>query len=830
MKKLGFFLLFLCTLNLLAQNTLVTGRVLHAQTKEPIPFANIKFSNSKKGTITGVEGEFKLQTIEKVSYIHISFVGYKNKKVPVINGEKQKLQILLEEDLEMLNGIELVEKKRKKEKSDSPAVKIMKKVWANKKKNINAHFPVLSFNEYEKTQIDINNFGEDFKKSPIFKNFGFIFEYADTSEINGKTTLPFLLNEALYKNFRDKSNNEKERVFIGNKIAGFENNKTINSIMESMDINLDIYKNSVLLFSKKFASPISAVGTLNYFYYLKDSTNINGNKEYHLQYIPRRSHELTFFGDIVVDSAHWAVKSISLRVDKDANLNFISDMLFEKKFAYNEEKKKWLIEEDKLTADFQVLEFKDQFGLYMHRTIHYNDYQFNKHWSKSSIDSLKEYGFLNKRDMEKFVSSERPVELDQSEVGVYTMVDSVKNTPQFRKIDKGIYTLSNGYFPIGNYKYDVGPIWNYYSANSVEGNRFFIGGRTALQNSWRWHTRHYLAYGDRDDKFKYYVDFHYLLNPKNYHRISFLHKRDYEILTEAGFYSLLNAGTILSADFSKKQRVNFVQAEKYKLFTNKDLNYHWRLEAALDHTKLSEVGLLKFDFIPDGEPKSFRTTEGQFTLTYDDRPKFVNERSTLRNQLFIDNRIRGQLITNFGFDDIFNSNHAYQKVRLKLNFRTVFNQLGRNTLSIEGGKVFGKVPYPLLFQAPGNPTIVYSEFKFALANNFEFLSDQYVQIMAQQQFNGFFLNRIPLLRELKLREIVGIKGVYGTLNDYNSNQTIDGIPLVAPDGKGYWEASIGISNILRVLRLDYVWRLSKLEGHPNIGPKRGLRYRLEIRL
>ena len=146
--------------------------------------------------------------------------------------------------------------------------------------------------------------------------------------------------------------------------------------------------------------------------------------------------------------------------------------------------------------------------------------------------------------------------------------------------------------------------------------------------------------------------------------------------------------------------------------------------------------------------------------------------------------------------------------------------LGYFKYRFEGGKFFGLVPYPLLELHRGNNTYYFDESAFNMMNLYEFVSDQYVSAYATHHFQGFFFNHFPLLRRLKLREVASIKGVIGSISDKNRAE------LLFPDqlytlSKPYVEVSVGIENILKVLRIDYVQRLTYLD-HPGIA-KSGFR-------
>lgn len=111
-------------------------------------------------------------------------------------------------------------------------------------------------------------------------------------------------------------------------------------------------------------------------------------------------------------------------------------------------------------------------------------------------------------------------------------------------------------------------------------------------------------------------------------------------------------------------------------------------------------------------------------------------------------------------------------------------------------------------------------------NFLEFVSDQYASLNVEYCFNGFILNKIPLVKKLKLRELLTLKVLYGNLSSTNNPDIhtnlykfptdINGVPLTYTlDKQPYIEAGVGVSNVLKIFRIDFIKRFSYL-NNPNI--------------
>jgi hypothetical protein len=176
-----------------------------------------------------------------------------------------------------------------------------------------------------------------------------------------------------------------------------------------------------------------------------------------------------------------------------------------------------------------------------------------------------------------------------------------------------------------------------------------------------------------------------------------------------------------------------------------------------------------------------------------------------------------------GGSEFFYNDYDYLRFQLNISRRYYVSIIGYTDLSFEAGKIFGEVPYPLLFIHRANQTYGYQRQSYNLMNFLEFVSDRYVSFNADYCFNGFIFNKIPLIRELKLREWVTFKILYGGLLTSNNPAFqdklfefpvgTDGIPLTYTlEKKPYIEASVGIANILNFLRVDLIKRFTYLNN------------------
>jgi Family of unknown function (DUF5686) len=253
---------------------------------------------------------------------------------------------------------------------------------------------------------------------------------------------------------------------------------------------------------------------------------------------------------------------------------------------------------------------------------------------------------------------------------------------------------------------------------------------------------------------------------------------------------------------------------------------------------LSSAGALSFELSGDagqGQPnsvKSFNTSELGLFLRYAPQETFYPGANTRRN---LPNR-KPVFSLSFrnGFEGLAGGQYAYQKLHFSVRKRFQAALFGRSDWALQAGRTWGSLPYPLLELPPANPTYFYDPNAFNLMNFLEFVSDKYVSLIVQHNLEGLLLNRVPLVKKLQWREALSFKAIYGGLDRRNDPAQLKGLFAFPVNSEGasivhrfgdrpYMEFGVGLSNVFRALRVDYVRRLSytELPGAPKWGIRVG---------
>ncbi|MFC6098224.1 DUF5686 family protein [Flavobacterium qiangtangense] len=804
--SLSFFFLFM---NFVVAQTKVSG-IVYDEFKQPLPYANVVFKGTTDGIITNEEGKFYLESKTTQSTLLVSYVGMEPKEIAIEKPVTYNIEVQLGGGKSL--G-EVVIYTGKTSKKDNPALDILRKIWARKKKNGLRQFKQYEYNKYEKVEFDLNTIDSTLMKSKLFKGMEFVFEQVDTSDVTGKSYLPIFINEALSKVYGDNTTGKIKEILAANKNSGFQNNQQIIAFVKDLYAEYDIYNNYLKFFDKDFVSPLSTTGINVYNYVLHDSTYIDNKWCYNIVFYPRRKNELTFKGDFWVNDTTFAIKKINLTASRSANINWVKEIYIEQEFEVLNDSV-FLLTRDHMMSDFAFNKKDKSRGVYGKRTTLFKDHKF---------DIKKEDGFY-KQEVNYFDPTvyEKPDEfweenrfetLNKDEKGVYKMLDTLKTVKKFKRLYSLASILGSGYVEMNNF--DFGPIFSTFGYNDVEGIRLRAGGRTYFGQNDPWRIQGYGAYGFKDNQFKYGLSGKILLNKKNRFIISGGNRRDIEQIG----VSLTTSNDLLGRSFASSSF--FASGDNSKLTSVNLTNFsaeveplkNFVLQAGFSFRTLKSASPATFSldyFDENGNIKS-DVRQYEFNASVDYMPGRRSIGYGVERTDVDTNYARLYLSFSQGIQGIFGSDFDYQKVQFYYKQPVLVGGFGRLFTTFEAGKIFGAVPLGLMGVVPGNQSYFVIDNTYNLMNYYEFMADEYVSLHFEHNFNGRLFARVPFLRKLNWREIIGIKGVYGTISDENraiNAQTA--IPYTAPDDV-YWEYHAGIGNIFKVLRIDFAWRGSYLD-------------------
>ena len=784
--------------------TKVSGIVVD-NTNQPIPYANITFKGSKTGIVSNEDGRFYIESPENYTALLVSFIGFPTKEIKLPKLINYDFKVVLKEGNTLK---EVVIYAGKTSKKNNPALDILRKIWERRRKNGLKMFKQYQFDKYEKVEFDMNTIDSAFMKSKIFKGMEFVFKQVDTSKVTGKTYLPIFINESISEVYGDNKANKTKEILKANKNSGLSNGDGVNTFIKDLYNDYDIYDNYLNFFDKSFTSPLSRTGIDVYNYVLTDTAFIDNKWCYNIVFYPRRKNELTFKGDFWVNDTTFAIKNINMAITKSANINWVKEIYIEQEFEVLNDSV-FLPTRDYMMTDFALNKKEKSKGVYGKRSTLYKNFKFNQEkpssFYKNEVNYIDNAVYNRTND---YWSENRFEKLNKDEAGIYKMLDTLKTVKKFKQIYNLVSILGSGYAQFGHF--DYGPIFSTIGYNEVEGLRLRTGGRTYFGPNDLWRVQGYTAYGFKDDKFKYGMSGKWMIDKKDRIIISGGNRRDIEQIGA----SLTTTNDVLGRSFATNSV--FASGSNGKL-TNINLS----MVAA----EIEPVKNLTFQL-----GFSYRTLESAspvFSLDYFTDNTFTTTRSDVK-QAEINLQVEytpkkktigygverrdvdapySRFFVNYsqGFKGFIQSDFDYQKLQLYYKQPLIIGGFGRSNFTMELGKTYGKVPLGLLSIIPGNQTYLIIDNTFGNLNFYEFVSDQYATFQWDHNFNGRILSRIPYLRKLNLREIIGLRAVYGTISGENKALNASGLIYKAPE-KPYWEYSAGVGNIFKVFRLDFCWR------------------------
>jgi len=837
MRQVALVVLAIFSTYFTQAQTVISGVIKDASTQQPLSFVSVYFKGAK-GIISAEDGSYTLSTVNpKLTRVEFSYGGYKVVSKTVTPGKQTVLDISMEQEA-MAEVIVKTNKRAKYSNKNNLAVELIRQVIDNKNNNrINA-YDYVQYQQYEKMELSLTNKPEKLMKKKLLKNYQFVLENADTSKIEGKSLLPVYLEENLSNHFYSKNPNKEKTIPLGQKKVNFGeyiDNDGISKYINKLYADIDVYENNITILTNQFLSPIATMAQTFYRFYIRDTVEQDGIQLVKLYFTPRNPNDLLFRGVMYITlDGNYAVQKINMTISKNANLNFTRELRINQDYEKGADGRYYVILSN-MMAEFAFTKNSDG-GLLGERTVSFKDFVTNQPAPDSIYNSKM---FADQQSIstlkDSFWVANRHQPLSAVELKAYHNIDSLQNMRSYKRFMDVATLLLAGYKNFG--PYEVGPVNTFYSFNPVEGFRLRAGGRTTPKFNKNLYFENYVAYGFKDEQFKYLLSGAYSFNhksvysyPLNYVKLSYqkdikIPGQELQFVAEDNFLLSFKRG-----DNNKWMYNNTFKAAYVREF-GKNVSY----ELGFKNTRQTPAGSLSFE--KEG------TTEVIPNIT---TSELSGQLRWAPNEQFYQGKVyRIPIINKYpiitlrytaGIKGLMNGEYNYHSVNLNVSKRVYLSQFGYADVTMEGGYISGNLPYPLLTIHRANQTYAYQVNSFNLMNFMEFVSDRYASANVDYYLNGFIFNKLPLIKKLKLREVASAKILYGGVRDVNNpalgSNTIkfpnsDGLPTTySLNSKPYMEVSVGIANIFKILRVDVVKRLSYLD-HPDVA-QWGIRARFKV--
>ena len=842
-----FLTIILLWASTLFANAQITGIVLDAQTGDTIAYPSASYKGSSIAVSGNSAGVFSVER-HNGWYLTISAVGYVSQRILIKSSTPHSLTFRLKTDTHQLDEVVVKSKRKKKySRKNNPAVELMQRVIAAKKRTHLNNHDYYQYNKYQKLTLAVNDIKPEELESTRFKKSPWLIEQVETCPYNNKLILPISIDETVIQHVYRKNPRSEKDIIKGQSTTGvnqiIETGSILNTMMKDIFTDVDIYDDQVRLLQYPFTSPIGKDAVAFYKFFIEDTVYVDKDKCYHLQFAPNNLQDFGFRGELyILADSTLHVKRCLLTIPTRSDVNFVENMQIQQDYTQlpNGE---WVLSSDDLMVELKINNLLSK--AIVLRTTRLTDYAFDELPKKLFRGKAKErYEADAKLRDENFWQRYRTVELTKSESSMDAFIHRMEQTKGFKYLLFGLKALIENFVETGTErtksKFDIGPINTLISKSFVDGIRLRASGQTTASLNSHWFWKGYYAYGTKTRDHYYSSLVTYSFNKKEYQPTEFPIRTlsietAYDVMSPSDKFLMTDKDNVFTAiRWQKVEQMYFYNRQKLKFDWETDGGF--RTTAALKLESNRPTGELVFNRLSDGlSIQKIRTAEASIGLFYAPGKTYINTKQH-RFPVNLD-APEFNLSHTMGFKGVFGGQYRYNYTEASFYKRFWMNSWGKIDTYVKGGVQWNKVPFPLLIMPASNLSYFIHDGTFSVMGNMEFLTDRFVTLDIGWDLSGKLLNRIPLVKKLKWREFIGIKGLWGTLTDKNNpflpQNTADKTLFLFPSGtriinskEPYWEMTIGVHNVFKFFSIDYVRRLS-YTSHMT-GKREGIRFKFEM--
>lgn len=805
--------------------TRIYGTVKDSMTGETLPYVSVYLKNTTDGCQTDKDGNFSFISPEAQATLVVSYMGYAEQRLSINDKTHYPLHIMLSPTTIELNEVEVKPERERYQRKENPAVKLAREIIGKRDEYRLDQHDYYSRNRHELLTIALNNFDQSKYQADLLDKIGILQNYLDTSLVSGKPILNISTRELIGSDHYRKDPQSNKKYITARRRTGvddFISEQEIDGVFEEVFKDVDIFTNDINLFRNRFVSPLSSFATSVYKYYIMDTLLVEGVPCIDLAFTPFNSESHAFTGHLYVtaDSTRF-IKWVQLTAPYNINLNFVRTLNITQTFRPSADGTP-LLDHEAMVAEFEITAQIN--GVYIKREVSYNNYLLDQP-SRPELfnrpESIIEEEDARYKD-ELFWSASRIGHVSQKELSVSDMMAQLREYPLYYWSEKIITYIFTGYVP--NKKEEpeffYGPLNTSISNNTLEGLRLRVGGMTSAYLNPHLMGRFFVAYGTRDQRFKYMGELEYSFKKKREHINEFpIHslrlRYENDIYQYGQTYLYTNKDNVfLNLKRIEDNLIGYLRKAEFSY--NREHYNHFSYSLMLRNKVYESSPLMQFETRNEGQSHfipELPQTELELSLRYAPGEKFTQNKWD-RNSLLPERPVF-TLSHSIALQNVLGSQFTCHHTEASARKRFWLSAFGYIEAVAKGGRVWNDVPYPLLIIPNANLSYTLQKESFALMNPMEFVADTYASWETIYYMNGLLFNRLPLIRRLGWREVIDFKGFYGTLRPGNIPNTSNSQGLylfptqtTSFSSHPYMELSFGIENIFKVLEVDYIRRLT----------------------
>ena len=729
----------------------ITGVVVEESTGDTIPFPSVQYKKEKIATSGNAYGRFSIKRLngEKLTF---SAVGYQELTILIGPNTPSEMKITLKTDTKQLKGVTVKTKRSKYSRKNNPAVELMKRVIAAKKRTDLANHDYYQFNKYQKITFAINDIKPTELENEKLKKKKWLINQIETCPYNNKLILPLSVDETVTRNIYRKDPKTEKSIIMGQSSSGvndlIETGDILNNVLKDVFTDVDLYDDQIRLLQYPFTSPIGKDAISFYRFYIVDTVYVDRDKCFHLQFLPNNQQDFGFRGEIwILADSTLHVKRCNLTLPKKSDVNFVDNLQIIQEYTRLPEGD-WALTTDDMFVEMSIAKFLTK--AIVIRTTRMSDYAFDELPDKLFKGKTKVLHESNAmmRD-EAFWDKYRSVELTKSESSMDAFINNLSQQKAFKYIIFGVRAFIENFVETGSQnhpsKVDIGPINTMISSNFIDGVRTRISAQTTANLNPHWFLSGYYARGWDSRKNYYKGELTYSFNKKEYLPREFPKRTltftsTYDVCSPSDKFMHTDKDNVFTAlkwtkvekmMFYNRQQLSFEREEEWGFRTTISLKTEEN-EACGDlfFKPLSMVGM-EDAMIGQGK---FRTTEARIELRYAPGETFINTKQR-RLPVNLDAPVF-TLSHTTGIKGFLGGDYDYNFTEASIYKRLWLNSWGKIDILAKGGIQWNKVPFPLLIMPAANLSYIISDETFNLINNMEFLNDRYASLDISWNLNG----------------------------------------------------------------------------------------------
>lgn len=845
-----YIVLLLCACLSASAQQMIRGHVTDERSGEAVPSVSVQYKGHDIGVVADVDGNYAI-TRHQGWVLTFSAVGYVPTTVLVNANVKGTCNVTMKADNTLLKEVTVKAKRSRYRRKDNPAVAMMRKVIAAKKRSDLSNYDYYQYNKYQKLTLALNNITQERMENPRNKKMRWLMNQIETSPYNGKMVLPFSLDETVSQKIYRKDPHSEKTIILGTRSEGInhvvQTGDAVNEVIKDVFTDIDIYDNHIRFLQYQFTSPIGDGAISFYRYYIIDTLYVGRDKCFHLHFLPNNAQDFGFRGDLyVMADSSWLVKRCEMTIPRKSDVNFVDNMQVVQEFSRlpNGE---WVLTTDDMFTELKYLDFMESFT--MTRNTRLTDFSFEEipnSLFKGKADEVKTAGAQSRS--EAFWTQNRQVTLTRSEANMERFVKDLEKIKGYKYILTAIKILTESFIETGTKnhpsKVDIGPVNTFITSNFIDGLRTRLSAQTTANLDSNLFLKGYIARGWRSHKTYYSGEVTWSFNKKEYMPHEFPIRTltvssTYDVMSPSDKYLLADKDNVFTA-------LKWADTKKMMFYNSQSVTAQreevWGLRTTVSLKTEENEAAGDLYFIPMSESvddplasRKIRTTELRAELRYAPGETFIKNKKRRWNI----NR-DAPIITlahTTGIKGLLGADYAYNYTELSVFKRFWLSSWGKFDVHAKGGIQWNQVPFPLLIMPETNLSYLVQNYTFEAINNMEFPMDRFASLYLNWDMNGKIFNRIPLLRELKWREWVSVRCLWGGLSDKNNPLLAENagssLLMYFPDGcyvidphHPYWEISLGVHNIFKFFQVEYVRRMNY--NYLPTAHKHGVRFRIKL--